>query len=287
MKYSFKLSQVILKLSFFLLTILAINKINSNPSKAQSINNSIDDDLREARKEEIYNRNYRIDREKKLLNAEITILPYEIKESTIPDWWSEKQAYNMSYLLSRALEQYPGLIISSTKTWDDIIVEKELGIVVKKNLEKPNIKRVYIRPFVEDYLFKALRPKKRGVGLVVIAVTNKKCITETFLSTNYQIEGVKLETDNLLSKHLIQTSTGGTSLNLNIGLGAFGGGKFKEPPKAQVKKIVYKTVVDAAEGIYCNLLDQEACKRFYKERDYNSPTVDKRRRREKVIDKSC
>ena len=46
-----------------------------------------------------------------------------------------------------------------------------------------NIKKgIFITPFVEDFKFQVLTPKKRGIGLVVISLSSKTCINETFLS---------------------------------------------------------------------------------------------------------
>ena len=268
-----------------------------NQSLANAVNNREQDDILRTDlitliEHQISLRDYKIDRNKKLKNSKIVILPFEIKNKNVPDWWSEKQSYNISYLLAKALDYYPGLDINIPKKWDEIILEKELGTKTKKSEENVDSRTVYIKPYIDEYLFNRLRPKKKGIGLVLIAVTNKKCITETFLSTNYQIKkvgvsGEKEILNEISSKKLIKISTGGTSVNLNIGLGAFGGGKFKEPPKPKVKEIVFQTVVDSAEGIYCTLLNQEDCMKFYNDRQFESPTKDKKRRREKVIDKSC
>lgn len=292
MKFLFKNNSLIFNISFLLLTFFPSNQSIANNTNNTEKDDTLGTDLIKTLEDQIAIRDYQIDRKKELQNTEIIISPYQINNKNPPDWWSEKQSYNISYLLSKALEYYPGLTIRTPKKWDEIILEKELGTKTKKSLGNPNERIVYIIPNINDYLFNTLRPKRRGVGLVVIAVTKKKCITETFLSTNYQIErygfsGEKESQNEISSNQLIKTITGGTSVNLNLGLGAFGGGKFKEPPKAKVKEIVYKTVADSAEGIYCALLNQEDCLKFYKERKFESPTKDKKRRREKVIDKSC
>ena len=292
MRLLLKKNSLIFNISFLLLTFFPSNQSIANNTNNTEKDDILGTDLINTLEEQIAIRDYQIDRNKELQNTEIIIAPYQINNKNPPDWWSEKQSYNISYLLSKALEYYPGLTIRTPKKWDEIILEKELGTKTKKNSRNTNERIVYIVPNINDYLFNTLRPKRRGVGLVVIAVTKKKCITETFLSTNYQIErygfsGEKEIQNEISSNQLIKTVTGGTSVNLNIGLGAFGGGKFKEPPKAKVKEIVYKTVADSAEGIYCALLNQEDCLKFYKERKFESPTKDKKRRREKIIDKSC
>ena len=70
MKYPLKLKQVLFKIPFLLLIFFTLNKANSNPANTKEINNSIEADLIATRKDEIYNRNYAINREKKLLNTE-------------------------------------------------------------------------------------------------------------------------------------------------------------------------------------------------------------------------
>ncbi len=273
--------------NFFILNKTYSNNINKNESK-----DLIMDELKKVRERELSQRTYKLDRNQVLEDTEIVISPYELRYGTLPDWWSEKQSYDMSFLLAKALEQYPGLSIKISKNWDDILLEKELNKKPNNGLNE-NVRRIYIKPYIDDYVFNTLRPKKRGVGLIVIAVTKKNCITETFLSTNYKIKDItesnpKAFSKTIATKKLITRSTGGTSVNFNVGLAAFGGGDFKEPPKAQIKKIVYETVIDASEGIYCTLLNNKECVKYYKERKSESPSIEKRNRRsKKVIDKSC
>ena len=227
MRLLLKKNSLIFNISFLLLTFFPSNQSIANNTNNIEKDDILRTDLINTLEDQIAIRDYQIDRNKELQNTEIIIAPYQINNKNPPDWWSEKQSYNISYLLSKALEYYPGLTIRTPKKWDEIILEKELGTKTKKNSRNTNERIVYIVPNINDYLFNTLRPKRRGVGLVVIAVTKKKCITETFLSTNYQIErygfsGDKEIQNEISSNQLIKTVTGGTSVNLNIGLGAFG-----------------------------------------------------------------
>ena len=52
-----------------------------------------------------------------------------------------------------------------------------------------------------------------------------------------------------------------------------------------MKEVIYKSIVDSAEGLFCSLADNKNCLKYYQEREYEFPTVEKKRKKKK--DKSC
>ena len=188
----------------------------------------------------------------------------------------------MSFLLVKALNNYPGINASLEKTWEERILEKE-NLLINKKESNINEKKVIITPFVEEFKFQVLTPKKRGIGLVVISISSKTCINETFLSTRYEFDS-NIDIDDIESKQLLVKKKSGSSLNANLLFVGAGGGKFKAPEKP-VKEVVYNSIVDSAEGLYCSLTNNGECIKYYQEREYKFPTVEKKRKKKK--DKSC
>ena len=258
---------------------LFASETNQKKSKIELI----EQDLEQSRNDILSSREYSLEKDLTSEEIDVVIRPYKLTAEQSPDWWSEKQAYDMSFLLVKALNNYPGINASLEKTWEERILEKE-NLLNNKKESYINEKRVIITPFVEDFKFQVLTPKKRGIGLVVISISSKTCINETFLSTRYEFDS-NIDIDDIESKQLLVKKKSGSSLNANLLFVGAGGGKFKAPEKP-VKEVVYNSITDSAEGLYCALTNNGECIKFYQEREYQFPTVEKKRKKKKK-DKSC
>ena len=243
----------------------------------------IEEDLEKSRNNVLSSREYSLEKDLTLEEIDVVIRPYKLTADQSPEWWSEKQAYDMSFLLVKALNNYPGINASLEKTWEERILEKE-NLLNNKKESDIDENRVIITPFVEDFKFQVLTPKKRGIGLVVISISSKTCINETFLSTRYEFAS-NIDIDDIESKQLLVKKKSGSSLNANLLFVGAGGGKFKAPEKP-VKEVVYNSITDSAEGLYCALTNNGECIKYYQEREYQFPTVEKKRKKKKK-DKSC
>ena len=258
---------------------LFASEINQSKSKIELI----EEDLEKSRNNVLSSREYSLEKDLTSEEIDVVIRPYKLSAEQSPDWWSEKQAYDMSFLLVKALNNYPGINASLEKTWEERILEKE-NLLNNKKESDINENRVVITPFVEDFKFQVLTPKKRGIGLVVISISSKTCINETFLSTRYEFDS-NIDIDDIESKQLLVKKKSGSSLSANLFFVGAGGGKFKAPEKP-VKEVVYNSIVDSAEGLYCALTNNGECIKYYQEREYQFPTVEKKRKKKKK-DKSC
>jgi len=258
---------------------LFASEINQSKSKIELI----EEDLEKSRNNVLSSREYSLDKDLTSEKIDVVIRPYKLTAEQSPDWWSEKQAYDMSFLLVKALNNYPGINASLEKTWEERILEKE-NLLINKKESYLNSNSVTISPFVEDFKFQVLTPKKRGIGLVVISISSKTCINETFLSTRYVFDS-NIDIEDIESKQLLVKKKSGSSLNANLFIVGAGGGKFKAPEKP-VKEIVYNSITDSAEGLYCALTNNGKCIKYYQEREYQFPTVEKKRKKKKK-DKSC
>lgn len=257
---------------------LFASEINQSKSKIELI----EEDLEKSRNNVLSSRQYSLDKDVTSDEIDVVIRPYKLSAEQSPDWWSEKQAYDMSFLLVKALNNYPGINASLEKTWEERILEKE-NLLNNREESDINENRVIITPFVEDFKFQVLTPKKRGIGLVVISLSSKTCINETFLSTRYVFDS-NIDIEDIESKQLLVKKKSGSSLNANLLFVSAGGGKFK-PPEKPVKEVVYNSITDSAEGLYCALTNNGECIKYYQEREYQFPTVEKKRKKKK--DKSC
>ena len=256
--------------------------INQKKSKIEVI----EKDLAKARKDVLSSREYSLNQQTLSKNIDVLIKPYQLAAEQVPGWWSEKQAYDMSFVLKKALNNYPGLNVSLEKTWEERILERE-NLPINKKKSDTNKKEIIITPFVEDFKFQVLNPKTRGIGLVFISLNSKTCINETFLSTRYVFDFPSDSMrfiDDIESKELLVKKKKGSSLNANLLFVGAGGGKFKAPEKP-VKEVIYNSIVDSAEGLFCSLTDNKNCVKYYQERKYEFPTVEKKRKKKK--DKSC
>lgn len=257
---------------------LFASEINENKSKIELI----EEDLEKSRNNVLSSREYSLDKDLTSEEIDVVIRPYKLNAEQSPDWWSEKQAYDMSFLLVKALNNYPGINASLEKTWEERILEKE-NLLINKREPYINENKVIVTPFVEDFKFQVLTPKKRGIGLVVISINSKTCVNETFLSTRYVFDS-NIDIEDIESKQLLVKKKSGSSLNANLFWVGAGGGKFKAPEKP-VKEVVYNSITDSAEGLYCALTKNGECTKYYQEREYQFPTVEKKRKKKK--DKSC
>ena len=278
-KFNLLILSTITLISFPFSFHLFASEINQSKSKIELI----EEDLEKSRSDVLFSRQYSLDKDLTSEEINVVIRPYKLSAEQSPDWWSEKQAYDMSFLLVKALNNYPGINASLEKTWEERILEKE-NLLNNKKESDINENRVIITPFVEDFKFQVLTPKKRGIGLVVISISSKTCINETFLSTRYEFDS-NIDIDDIESKQLLVKKKSGSSLNANLLFVGAGGGKFKAPEKP-VKEVVYNSIVDSAEGLYCALTNNGECIKYYQEREYQFPTVEKKRKKKKK-DKSC
>jgi len=258
---------------------LFASETNQKKSKIELI----EEDLEKSRNNVLSSREYSLEKDLTSEEIDVVIRPYKLNAEQSPDWWSEKQSYDMSFLLVKALNNYPGINASLEKTWEERILEKE-NLLINKREPNINEKKVIVTPFVEDFKFQVLTPKKRGIGLVVISINSKTCINETFLSTRYAFDS-NINIEDIESKQLLVKKKSGSSLNANLLFVGAGGGKFKAPEKP-VKEVVYNSIVDSAEGLYCALTNNGECIKYYQEREYQFPTVEKKRKKKKK-DKSC
>ena len=281
MKKNFNLAILltIAAVSFPLGFDLFASEINQSKSKIELI----EEDLEKSRSDVLSSREYSLDKDLTSEEIDVVIRPYKLTAEQSPDWWSEKQAYDMSFLLVKALNNYPGINASLEKTWEERILEKE-NLLINKKESNINENKVIITPFVEDFKFQILTPKKRGIGLVVISISSKTCINETFLATRYIFDS-NIDIEDIESKQILVKKKSGSSLNANLLFVGAGGGKFKAPEKP-VKEVVYNSITDSAEGLYCALTNNGECLKYYQEREYQFPTVEKKRKKKKK-DKSC
>ena len=281
-----KLNLIILLSIASVLLPLKIDLFASELTQKKSKIELIEEDLENARKDVLSSRQYSLNKDFSSEQLDVVIRPYQLSAEQSPDWWSEKQSYDMSFLLVKALNNYPGLNVSLEKTREERILEKE-NLLINKKESLNNDKKIIVTPFLEDFKFQVLNPKKRGIGLVVISLSSKTCINETFLSTRYAFDlpsDSNIFIEDIESKQLLIKKKSGSSLNANLFFVSAGGGKFKAPEKP-VKEVVYNSVVDSAEGLYCALTNKGDCLKYYQEREYQFPTVEKKRKKKK--DKSC
>ena len=284
MKTKFNLA-ILLSISSVLLP-LNIDLFASELTQKKSKLELIEEDLENSRKDVLSSRQYSLNKDFSSEQLDVVIRPYQLSAEQSPDWWSEKQSYDMSFLLVKALNNYPGLNVSLEKTWEERILEKE-NLLINKKESLNNDKKIIVTPFLEDFKFQVLNPKKRGIGLVVISLSSKTCINETFLSTRYALDfpsDSNIFIEDIESKQLLIKKKSGSSLNANLFFVSAGGGKFKAPEKP-VKEVVYNSIVDSAEGLYCALTNNGDCIKYYQDREYKYPTVEKKRKKKK--DKSC
>jgi hypothetical protein len=274
-----------------------------NAIQEASPTSSITLGLQEARKKILADRPYKANRFERAPEVKLSIAPVTLKTESIPDWWSEKQGYDISKVLENAMSYYPGISLIPGKTWEEMSVQQELGAA---SSETPSKKQSHLlgkkkdenirllKPEITNYQFQVFKPKKRGVGLIFIAITSKSCKTESFISfrndfihTTESSKKQGLSSTEILGQvfdvsRLLNSESGGTSLNLNAIVAGAGGGDFK-PPERVTKELLYEAVVDIAEGTYCVLTNNKDCISYYNSRKQDKPTPPKRDKSGKII----
>lgn len=276
---------------------------NNEPKQDTGSSSSITSGLEAARKKVLADRPYKLNRYDKASDIKLSITPVTLNTEVIPDWWSEKQGYDISKLLESAMTYYPGIRLIPGKTWEETSVQQELGAATAEaatkktkrflGKQKPEV-IVSLKPEIINYQFQVFKPKKRGVGLIFIAITSKSCKTESFISFRNDLSqatasGGKqgLDASQLFGQvfdvsRLLNSESGGTSLNLNAIVAGAGGGGFK-PPERVTKELLYEAVVDIAEGTYCTLTSNKDCISYYNNRKQEKPTPPKRDKSGKII----
>lgn len=250
--------------------------------------------LAEARRRVLADRPYKLNPYQKISNLQLAIKPVNLQTETVPDWWSEKQSFDLAKLLELAMAYYPGLTVVPSETWEQASIQKELSqatlepttnIPALARRTRTDVQTVTLQPTITNYQFQLFKPKKRGIGLVFIAITSKSCKSESFISMRSEFsssttDNATLSITDKLSfglgngfdiARLQTTESGGTSLNVNAILAGAGGGDFKPPEKA-TKDLLYDGIVDLAEGTYCVLSGSDACNSYYQKRENPKPT---------------
>ena len=289
-----------------LLSLSWLQLANPAASSEAPDRTTVENELSRSRAEVLKDRPYRLD-------------PHAIKQVTIvrvkpsaqhaeipPEWWSDRQAYDLAELLALALSRYAGVKPEASQNWEEHLLSQEDSIQASL---APGAKRNQLNPLgnpiieaqmdVLAYNFQHMPVKRRGLGLGVVALTVKHCSTETYLKTSVSIDqpmATSLHTSTaaeamantiatkLPITQLIKNSTGGASLNLNFLVGGAGGGNFT-PPDKPLKKILFDGTVDSAEAIYCLITNQKDCLDYYQQRPHPSPTKLSDRDKRKVA--SC
>lgn len=303
-------------------SLASINAVGETLGTDKDRKEKVRKELVRIQREILPGRPYEINKYKSITGKNIILKPFQLIAGEIPDWWSEKQKYDLSSLLYQALILYPGLSIEKPLSWEQFLLQNELDQQNLENAEEitdkefiPGILRdltrsvdsqITVQGFVDDYTYQILKPRKRGIGLGIISLTSKSCKAETYILASFNISDEKPTPINpgslsknsrdqfkplsdmetvIKSQSLLTSSSGGSSLNINLGLGGFGGGKFQEPEKL-TKEAIYTTIVDAAEGIFCSLSENSECNRYYRERIFKQPSLNKNSNYDKG-DKSC
>jgi len=267
-----------------------------------------EEELASARKDVLASRPYKINYE---LVREVFVLnvrPSSVVSQEPPDWWSEKQGYDLARLYAIALGKYPAFKVVPPPTWDEKSLldearsrgaadDSEASSVLRQNgslVKRPSVlgnREFDIQLNVADYSFQHLPVKRRGVGFGFVALNAKECSTETYFKSEILLDerrgGTGLtqatrnvansdlaatEDEKLVLDRLIIDKTGGASLNLNFLVGGAGGGNFT-PPDKPLKKVIYQSVVDGAEAAFCLLTGQKDCIAYYKARALQAPSV--------------
>lgn len=288
-----------------IIVLLAISgRSAANQSKIPESSSTLNNSLKEARSRILEDRPYKLDRNEKVGNIEVYIKPFRLQTEDVPDWWSEKQSYDLAKLLEEAMGYYPGVTIIRGDSWEEKTVSEELGqpYNAENDARNPSLvtgqttNTLTIQPIVTNYTFQAFKPKKRGLGLVFIAITNKSCKTESFISTqtelltgkkvlrDSQAQGSAYDSfDRSFTASMVRTTeTGGTSLNVNALFAGAGGGDFKPPEKA-TRELIYDTVADIAEGSFCMLSGNQDCISYYLNRVQPKPTPPQKDKKGKII----
>jgi len=296
-------SLLIILASAIFLTTSAIAQTNKSEQ-------TIQEELTSTREKVLSNRPYKLDPSTTREVINVTVQPSQQLAINPPDWWSEKQAYDIAALLGLALSNYSAFQVVRPITWEDHVVAinasaqpEEIIGKSKNSVATANYRTINAQIEIMDYSFQYMPVKRRGIGLGFIAITSKECSSETFLKSVATIHEVQpsntlqkvkwvnntghessIEAASVPLSRRIVNKTGGASLNLNFLVGGAGGGSFN-PPDKPVKQIVYETVADAAEAMYCLATNQQACIDYYRNRPQPLATKLTDKQRKKV--QSC
>lgn len=276
-----------------------------------------EEELALARKDVLEDRPYKIDYS--LVNEILVlrVLPSTVSSDVLPDWWSEKQGYDLAKLFAVALGRYSVFKVVPPVTWDEksLLEEARLRGAAEGSgtnvASIPNLKNIGSSSLlgnreydvsinVAGYSFQHLPVKRRGIGLGFIALNSKECSTETYFKSEVVLnergnlrgngnasQGLAIADfgssgdEKLTLDRLIVDKTGGASLNLNFLVGGAGGGSFT-PPDKPLKKVVYQSAVDGAEAVFCLLTGQKDCVDYYRARALTRPSVLTAKQQKKV-----
>ena len=142
-----KLNLAILLSTASLLLLPNIDLFASELTQKKSKLELIEEDLENSRKDVLSSRQYSLNKDFSSEQLDVVIRPYQLSAEQSPDWWSEKQSYDMSFLLVKALNNYPGLNVSLEKTWEERILEKE-NLAINKIKPDTDKKKIIITPIV-------------------------------------------------------------------------------------------------------------------------------------------
>lgn len=301
---------------FVLPGIYASPRAGDPKQPVESASQSVEQELEAARKAVLEDRPYKLNFQGIQEVVSLDVLPSSLSsDALVPDWWSEKQRYDLARLYAIALRYYPIFKVNDPESWDSKVLSRE-GLAPKPSdvSVSPADRRAQLRAVglnnvrkqtrfdVDLYSFQHLPVKRKGIGIGFIAITNKQCSTETFLRSSVQLLSTTSEitpkgttssgiADVLNSDHetlvlnrMVVNKTGGTSLNLNFLVGGAGGGNFDAPAKP-LKQIILDSIVDAAEAASCMASSNQACLDYYKNRPRLQPTKLTEKQKKKV--ESC
>ena len=277
--------------SFFLLAFITLAGESLHAKPTENIHPLLREEALKIQQSLLNERPYPINRNNIVKHKIILPEVFGHHSELVPPWWSPERGNQLSQYLNIALEKYSGINVEKTPTWDQIILRNELG----ENSESPKTssslnpllqrmqeqKPIHINISFADYSSIYLKPRKRGIGLGLIALTNKSCSLDSYMQSTLSIDkpqSPSFSNDQLLIQSHDRVSEGGTSLNLNLGLGGAGGGSF-DTPKIDLKNLALEHIADMAEGIYCLATNNTECLKFYSERQL----IDHKKYKEKDI----
>jgi len=270
-------------------------------------------ELEKTRKAVLADRPYKTDYSLAKELITLKVLPSLLASAgPVPDWWSDKQSYDLVLLYALALSHYPIFSVNPPENWNQKVLAQEglaalgtdsspaslsssasLGRVSRLDLGDRQLETSFD---VDYYSFQYMPVKRRGIGFGFFAITNKECATETFMRSSVVLgaglsQKPPMSQDVMMSlggdkygkvfySRMIVNKTGGTSLNFNFLVGGVGGGNFNTPEKP-LKKIIYESIVDGAEAAFCLAVNNKQCLDYYSKRPSLQPAklTDKQRKK--------
>jgi len=280
---------------------------------------STEEQVQFVRKRLLSSRPYKVDFSGATEVVDLVVLPSTLSSAGVaPDWWSEKQGYDLGRLYAIALGYYPIFRVVPPESWDKKVLARE-GLDSRPTVSDDSTNAslngdaistsqgaLYgqdstIRKTSFDidlYNFQHMPVRRRGIGLGFIAITSKQCSTETYLrslvnlsapiastssrsSSSLGFESLSQGDQSIPLSRIVVDKTGGTSLNLNFLVGGAGGGNF-DPPAKPLKEILLESVVDAAELASCMAANNQPCVEYYRSLPKILPTKLTRKQKKKV-----